>query len=60
MAKQMICSYTETSNLDSITEKIAKDAEKYQMRVKTVSLTSNLHGYTTYYAAIAVFEETKD
>ena len=60
MAKQMICSYPETSNLDSITEKIAKDAEKYQMPVKTVSLTSNLHGYTAYYAAIAVFEETKE
>ena len=60
MAEQMICAYPETSDLDSITARIANDAEKYRMPVKTVSLTSNLHGYTAYYAAIAVFEKMKE
>lgn len=44
-------------NADSIAKRIARDAEKYKTPVKTVSLTSHVHGYTTFYNAIVVFEE---
>jgi hypothetical protein len=59
MISQRIGSYEE-KDLSVITTKIATDAERYKMSVKTVTLTSHIHGYSTYYSAIVVFEEVKE
>lgn len=59
MVSQRIASYNERE-VYIIAEKIAKDAERYKIPVKTVSLTSHVHGYSTFYSAIAIFEEVKE
>lgn len=59
MVKQRICSYR-GSYVTDITEKIREDSTRLNMPVKDVSLTSHVVGSSSYYYAIAVFEEEQE
>lgn len=59
MIKQRICSYR-GSYVSDITDKMKEDSERFDMPVKDVSLTSHVVGSSSYYYAIAVFEEEQE
>lgn len=56
MVEQKIVPYM-SKKVHEITRQIERDSKMYGMPVKTISLTSQLYGATTYYDAIVVFEE---
>lgn len=59
MLKQEIKGYSGCSAYD-IQDKIAKDAERLNMKVFSISLTSCMVGYSVMYDALVVFEEVKE
>lgn len=53
---QIVLSYEGQDSVSNIERKIKRECEKNRMYVKSVSLSSDVHGYNTYYSALVVLE----
>lgn len=53
---QIVLSYEDQDSVSDIVRKIKRECEKNRMYVKSVSLSSDVHGYKTFYSALVVLE----
>lgn len=54
---QIILYFENEKSVSAIGNKMKRECEKNKMYVKTVSLSSDVHGYSTFYSALVVLED---
>ena len=54
---QIVLSYEDKKSVSEIATAIKRESEKFRMYVKTVSLSSDVHGYNTFYSALVILED---